>query len=505
MTLHAKLFAAFLCAMGLSCALFGQQPLGSPTADSVSYHPRTKLYFVYVRDSLRAWRLREVLDEEAFLRYREGRLLRRGILPQGEELFPGEGGATDPGKERDRLTLRTTGQASLKISGNVIEDDAPSLPVSMRKRSYTDVLFESDLFLQAAYGDRLKLDVRYNTRSALERDRQTFSLRYEGDRFDPVERIEAGNVSFVSRNPLISAGTDLFGFRGDFRIGRLSLTALGSRRYDMERKILIGEDGSSARPFEWKASEYQFACHFFLLESFARGYDAALSDLPFVRSDLLVDRVEVWVTNDRGIAATPGAVPVSASPSWALTGVRTEDFERLPSATRLSESDYVVSPSLGFISLRTPLSPHQRLAVAFSYTQGGKSFQVGTFVSDGGEVELALLSDDRKVPDDPLWPLMMKNGYPIPYSSSDSFSLQVLYRDPVTGVDLPSDEEGLPWLRRFGLDRSNTLGEGGVADGIVDDLPGILYFPGFGTLFLPSRRPFEAVTYGGKPFSELYD
>lgn len=463
------------------------QVKGGQGKDSVAYHPRTKLYFVYRQDSLALWRLSKVLSPEDFLSYKEESLLNerpKDFVPKSE---------SKKDKPKGGLTFSAVGDASLKVGGSVVEDDAPALPASMRRRSYADVLFESNVTLQAGYGEYLRLDLKYNTQSTMVRNRRSLQLTYEGDRFDPIERLQAGHISFVSKNPLITSGSDLFGLRGDFRFGRLKLTALAARQHDMERKMIIGAGGGGMRPFEWKSSDYQFGQHFFLLKSFAESYDERLANLPLVQSNLLVERIEVWVTNEQGYVSEADAVPVMASKEWALTGEKGTTLIKLPAAKRLQEGAYYYNPALGFLSLRVPLGSRQRLGVAFRYTLDGETHQVGTFSSDGGEVEVALLSDEQKVPGDPLWSLMMKNGYPLPQFSNADFTLELLYRDPKSGVDAPADGDGTPWLKLFGLDRTNTSGDGTLSDGLVDNLPGVLFVSGGGTLFLPQRYPFATV------------
>ena len=55
------------------------------------------------------------------------------------------------------------------------------------------------------------------------------------------------------------------------------------------------------------------------------------------------------------------------------------DYEKLAAARLLSSSEYTVNDALGFISLNTGLQTDQVVAVAFEYTYGGQTFQVGEF------------------------------------------------------------------------------------------------------------------------------
>ena len=48
----------------------------------------------------------------------------------------------------------------------------------------------------------------------------------------------------------------------------------------------------------------------------------------------------------------------------------------------LNSSEYTVNTALGYVSLKTSLQTDQVLAVAYEYTYGGTTYQVGEFASD---------------------------------------------------------------------------------------------------------------------------
>ena len=56
-----------------------------------------------------------------------------------------------------------------------------------------------------------------------------------------------------------------------------------------------------------------------------------------------------------------------------------KDFEKVESARKMTESEYLLNKSLGYISLRSKLNSDEVLAVAYEYTVNGKSYQVGEF------------------------------------------------------------------------------------------------------------------------------
>ena len=52
-------------------------------------------------------------------------------------------------------------------------------------------------------------------------------------------------------------------------------------------------------------------------------------------------------------------------------------MKKLERARKLTESEYTLHPQLGYISLNQALNNDEVLAVAFQYTVGNNTFQVG--------------------------------------------------------------------------------------------------------------------------------
>ena len=57
--------------------------------------------------------------------------------------------------------------------------------------------------------------------------------------------------------------------------------------------------------------------------------------------------------------------------------VNSIDFEKVTSARKLSDSEYKVNGTLGYISLLRKLQNDEVLAVSYEYTYNGKRYQVG--------------------------------------------------------------------------------------------------------------------------------
>ena len=56
-----------------------------------------------------------------------------------------------------------------------------------------------------------------------------------------------------------------------------------------------------------------------------------------------------------------------------------QDYEKLERARKLTEQEYSLHPQLGYISLNQALNNDEVLAVAFQYTIGSNTYQVGEF------------------------------------------------------------------------------------------------------------------------------
>ena len=88
------------------------------------------------------------------------------------------------------------------------------------------------------------------------------------------------------------------------------------------------------------------------------------------------------------------------------------DYEKLANARLLNSSEYTINNALGYISLKSGLQTDQVLAIAYEYTYGGVTYQVGEFASDRTNINEALfvksLKNTSNNPKQGNWDLMMK-------------------------------------------------------------------------------------------------
>ena len=72
-------------------------------------------------------------------------------------------------------------------------------------------------------GDKVNMNLNYNTDATFDFDAQNFKLRYEGKEDEIIKLVEGGNVSFPSNNSLVQGASSLFGIRTDMQFGKLKL------------------------------------------------------------------------------------------------------------------------------------------------------------------------------------------------------------------------------------------------------------------------------------------
>ena len=148
---------------------------------------------------------------------------------------------------------------------------------------------------------------------------------------------------------------------------------------------------------------------------------------------------------------------------------------------------------MGYVSLNTSLQTDQVLAVAYEYTYGGTTYQVGEFASDITDVSQALfvksLKNTSNHPKQGNWDLMMKNVYYLASSvEKDKFRLDVKYQSDTAGVYLSyipetqvKDQTLIKLLGADRLDNNNKVHSNGYFDFVQG------YTVSNGRVFLPWR------------------
>ncbi len=466
------------------------------------------------------------------------------------------------------VRIKTQGTAQISLGATLKNIDNPSLPIRNRKTATMNFDEKVNLSVTGKVGDKVDMSLNYNTDATFDFDAQNLKLKYEGKEDEIVKLVEAGNVSFPSNSSLITGASSLFGIRTDLQFGKLNLQLVGSQKRSNSTSV-SSKGGVQTTSFDIDVSNYEENRHFFLSYYFRGKYDAAMSRLPNITSGITINRVEIWVTNKTGttsnsrdiIALTDlGEVSDISNSMWAASGVMPSnagnseyatinalgtgvrdieqasatleglgmtggsDFEKLESARLLTSSEYTINTSLGYVSLRTSLQTDQVLAIAYEYTYGGVTYQVGEFAADNTDASQALLVKSLKNtsnnPTQGNWDLMMKNVYQLGSSiEKDKFRLDIKYQSDTTGVYLTyipeptvKDQTLIKVMGADRLDNNNNAHSNGYYD-YVDG-----YTVSNGRVFIPKVEPFGSYLYQylvskgisadkaqAYAFTELYD
>ena len=468
------------------------------------------------------------------------------------------------------VRIKTQGTAELKFGATMKNIDNPSLPVRNRKTTTMDFDEKVNLNLNGRVGDKVNLNLNYNTDATFDFDAQSLKLKYDGKEDEIVKLVEAGNVSFPSNSSLIKGASSLFGLRTDLQFGKLKLQLVASQKKSSTKSV-SSKGGKQFTPFEIAAANYEDNRHFFLAQYFHDRYDESMRSLPNLTSGVKINRVEIWVTNKTGTTANTrniialtdlGENRAVSNQVWGVTGQPVpsnaanseyssmtsqyvaarnidetstvldgipgfhggSDYEKLEKARLLNSSEYTVNTSLGYVSLKTQLQTDQVLAVAYEYTYGGLTYQVGEFASDITDASQALfvksLKNTSNNPQQGNWGLMMKNVYYLASSvEKEKFRLDVKFQSDTAGVYLTyipepqvKDQTIIKLLGADRLDNNNKAHPNGYFDYVEG------YTVSNGRVFFPVAEPFGKYMYNylvsrgvaadqasKYAFTELYD
>ena len=444
------------------------------------------------------------------------------------------------------IRVKTQGTAELKFGVKKKNVDNPSLPIRNRKTTMMDFDEKINLNFNGRVGDKVNMNLNYNTDATFDYDAQNMKLKYDGKEDEIIKLVEAGNVSFPSNSSLIRGASSLFGFRTDLQFGKLKLQTVISQKKSSSKSV-SSKGGVQLTPFEKNVTDYEENKHFFLSEYFRNHYDGWMQKLPNLTTGITINRVEVWVTNKTGssentrniVALTDlGENEKVSNPMWAVGGImvpankaNTEydamvnqysaardanqtsstlesagliggnDFEKLENARLLNSSEYTVNTAMGYISLRNQLQTDQVLAVAYEYTYGGVTYQVGEFASDVTDTKQGLfvksLKNTSNNPQQGNWKLMMKNVYNLASQiEKEKFRLDVKFQSDTTGVYITYIPEKqvkqMPLIKVLGADRLDN-NNNAHSNGYYDYVEG--YTVSNGSVFIPKVEPFGSYMY----------
>jgi cell surface protein SprA len=448
------------------------------------------------------------------------------------------------------VDFQLNGSAMVKLGGSINVNRNSNF--SKRQQRYFVPVFDQQMQISAngSVGEFVKLGINYDTEAAFEFDNQT-NLGWKGKPDGILKDVQVGNVNLNLPTQLIKPANSLFGFSNTMQFGKTTIKTVFSQNKGQSTETVL-KGGAQMNEFKITADNYDQNKHFFLSQFFRENYNKSLENLPIVASGVIINRVEVWVTNRNANVETPrdilafqdlgeanpyrsalGNSPLPQSSNDAnslyakitadadvrMTGKaidrvfanmpyfeQTVDFDMLNYARQLTDKEFSLNSQLGYISLNQPLNNDEILAVAFEYTYNGEVFQVGEFsrdVAPGNQqlLFLKMLKGNTIRTRLPIWKLMMKNIYALnTYSLSlEDFKLNLIYADDTTGGDYnylpignancPSLVNGNPLIRVMGLDKLNRQQEA-KPDGVFDAIEGLTVNTQYARIIFPVTEPF---------------
>ena len=394
---------------------------------------------------------------------------------------------------KNEVDLRVTGNSTLDLGLGYDQNALQQARTGNDGTFAPDFGQELNLNVAGTIGDKLRINVNYDTQSQFDFENQV-SLVYTGYEDDIVQKIEAGNVFLQTPSELIRGGQRLFGLRTDLQFGPLSVTGVASQQ-DAESEEVVIEGGSQATQFSLSPTRYEDDTHFFLGFALYNWWDQAHSDptnstIPPGLSQFT--GLEVWVqdaqannqtsstdANILGVGLVDLGEPVEVllggreyldlvGPVAPLPNPNNDQYDaseiarlkndynliQYPDEFRLNEGDYetgrwrkltegvdyTYDKYLGWLSLTGALGPNDALAVTYQYrTTTGETVTVGDFAdhsqegsSNGERSLLKLLRDNAPTATDAPWDLTMRNIYRVGGRSlnPNDFTLQITYEQP---------------------------------------------------------------------------
>lgn len=449
--------------------------------------------------------------------------------------------------------VRVKTQGSIEVDAGIkyTSIDNPTLSANSRNKLTPDFDEKIQLRTTASVGDKVSFNLNYDTQASFDFDSKSLKLAYEGKEDEIIRHLEGGNVSMTTSNSLINGGAALFGIKADLQFGKLKVNTVIAQQ-NSSTQTVSSKNGVQTTAFEVSADEYAANQHFFLSEYFRDIYDNSISTLPYIKSGITIEKVQVWVTNTRSdyndarnvvafadigekdhihnstwTATSSSPIPQNGANNLystikstyptardisqvnsTLSGVLTsgQDYEKIESARLMSSSEYVINEKLGYISLKSKLQSDQVLAVAFEYKKGNTTYQVGEFSTDvsstysdttanSGALFLKLIKPASLSPKSYSWNLMMKNVYSLGASQmqSTNFTLHIARQSDTTGTYLnylpEGDIKGKQLLKVLRLDRLNS-NNNATPDGKFDYVDGYTVISSMGKIVFPVLEPF---------------
>ncbi len=409
-----------------------------------------------------------------------------------------------------KINLKISGAVDIRAGFRSQKSDQATISYQDKVRNEPNFNQEVQINVNGMIGDKLNILADWNTQRTFEYENQ-LKLKYTGYEDEVVQSIEAGNVSLQSPASFMGSSAALFGIKGRFQFGPLSLQTVVSQKKGQTRE-LTAAGGAQERPIMIRALDYS-TNHFFLdtiyRNIFETVYSTISAQLPINMIQYEVVEIEVWKTRQGSIlqpGEKEGVAFINLPPIFPQQQYP-ESYREASSISgeiekarwiKLLPSDYKLNRRAGYISISTSLQDDQALAVAFRTVGLGGSpdddFMFGEFA--GGDTSsrpiiLKLVRPRNLMPSYRVaWNMMLKNIYSVGGTNvkKEGFQLNIFRESgSESDRDVLLGENLLSILKVDKYDENNSP----TPDGKFDYYPGYTVDEARGEIIFPSLEPFR--------------
>ncbi|MEE9269112.1 MAG: cell surface protein SprA, partial [Candidatus Krumholzibacteria bacterium] len=433
----------------------------------------------------------------------------------------------------EETNITISGRESITISGES-RRVSPFIGVEGQQKQSLfpslDMRQELDVRLQGQIGEKLNVQVDHSSQ-AIASDQNQIRLNYVGFEDDIIQRVELGNTSLtLPGSQLVSfsgSSQGLFGIKALAQVGPMDITMIASKEEGETSRATFNSRGGTIGQTERRIIrdiDFVKDTYFFLdapdsINAFF-GIDDKETSLEVFESVSDIERQ----TNPE-LVTFPGKAWVdSFGRGRNIRDARADIAARRPPPPfedrnfklLTFDEDYryvlnAVDESIVGLEMIRSVAKTTVLAVRYVNVLGDTIGNLDNF-TDTLALELIKPWDPRPTNQfGYTWQFMMRHIYNLGLSNIDEATLELEIEDRANRLD-PSIPEGseVPWIRVFGLDRTDVSGVGppdsrvDLIRGLIDADRGILTFP----ILTPFNPPDDSVavwTDGKFAFSPEYE
>ncbi|MGH2574689.1 MAG: cell surface protein SprA, partial [Ignavibacteria bacterium] len=421
----------------------------------------------------------------------------------------------------------------IDITGSYQRTSSDQATILQETQTQNNINFKQEVQVttKGTVGDKLTIDADWNSQRTFEFENQ-LKLKYKGYPDEVVQSIEAGNVSLETKSNLIGSTQALFGVKGLFKLGPLSLTTIASQKKSEKREVNI-TGGTQETSFRIPAWDYADN-HYFLDTEYKSIFENYYSTGSSPDTAIVTD-IEVWaqaLPNNPYRRNGLGIVQLHPRPTGGYNDTLTSGESEIDGLRirrlfyKLDPSEYTINKNAGYLTINVTTSSSQgdAIAVAYKTVVDGQVKQYGDFsnqVASNATLVLKIVrydhlqSPNQRPAHATAWELKLKNIYSLGVKNikNDPSKLQFSIRKeppgatPLEGYTGEGPAKNKSYLNLVKLDIKRN-GEPNVilpnGDGAFDFFPGTTVDLTNGEIIFPTLRPFSrTLDSAGVPLDSL--